>query len=141
MSFTENYFSNEFNRGVKAGVEQSAKEIEELKRRVAILEVKDIPMHPLHTREWLKDALDNGYPLGEIKTRQTGRSTVQALRGIAWVIEHPGKVLRISDHFGSTPADRMLMHMMRGMVEKLGLMHIHFNSADITAVFENRERK
>jgi len=117
------------------------KEIEELKRRVAILELKDMPMHPLHTREWLKDALDNGYSLREITTRRTGRSTVQALCGIAWVIEHPGKVLRISDHFGSTLADRNLMYMMQMIVTGLGLKHIHFNNSDITAIFENRERK
>jgi hypothetical protein len=141
MNFTENMFSSEFNRGRKYGAEQSAKEIEELKRRVTILELKDMPMHPLHTREWLKDALDNGYSLREITTRRTGRSTVQALRGIAWVIEHPGMVLRIQDHFGSTPADRNLMNMMCGMVGELGLKHIHFNHADITAVFENREAK
>jgi hypothetical protein len=117
------------------------KEIEELKRRVAILELKDMPMHPMHTRKWLEAFLEQGYSLSEITTRQTGRSTVQALRGIAWVIEHPGKVLGIQDHFGSTSADRNLMHMMRGMVGELGLKHIHFNNADITAVFENRERK
>jgi len=141
MSIIDDMLSKEFNLGLKAGLEKSAKEIEELKRRVRILELKDMPLHPLHTRKWIEAFLDNGYSLDEITSRQTGRSTVQALRNIAWLIENPGKVLKVEDHFGTTAASRNLLAMMRQMVMDMELKHIHFNRSDNTAIFENRERK
>lgn len=137
MNFTE----NEFNRGVKYGVEKSAKEIEELKRRVAILELKDMPLHPLHERKWIEEAINNGYSFISIECRGTGRSTVQALKGIAWLIENPGKELKVEDHHGTAAANRNLLGMMRNMVVRMELKHIHFNLGDNTAIFENRERR
>ena len=98
-------------------------------------------MHPLHTKEWIEQFVAQGVPRYEITGRRTGKSTAQALHGLAWVIQHPGTHLRVSDHYGTIEASRHLLSIMATMVALLNLKHIHINRADCTVVFENRERK
>ena len=107
---------------------------------MATLELKDMPLHPLHTRKWIESFLDHGYPIDEIRSRRTGRSTVQALTYIAKAISNPGKHIEVSDHFGTTEATRHLMMVMRNVVHALGLKHIHFDIVSQSIIFENRNR-
>lgn len=65
-----------FEAGYKAGVANAAQEIASLKKRVAIFELKDMALHPLHTRKWIESFLEQGFPLDELRSRRTGRSMV-----------------------------------------------------------------
>lgn len=129
-----------FQEGYRAGALNAAQEIASLKKRVAILELKDMPMHPLHTRKWIEAFLEHGYQIGELRSRRTGRSTVQALTYIAKAISNPGKHIEVSDHFGTPDATHHLTMMMRQMVDVLGLQHIHFDRGAQSIIFENRNR-
>ena len=97
-------------------------------------------MHPLHTKEWLDQLVEQGYSAGLATSRCTGKSTAQALRALAWVIEHPTRELRLQDHYSAGRATDNLLHIAHRMVETLELKHIHFNRAAQTIIFENRER-
>lgn len=131
---------SQFEDGYSAGAARAAQEIASLKKRVATLELKDMPLHPLHTRKWIEAFLEQGYPLDELRSRRTGRSTVQALGYIKKAIENPGKHIEVSDHFGTPNATHHLMMMMRGMVDALGLEHIHLDRGARSIIFENRNR-
>lgn len=97
-------------------------------------------MHPLHTQEWIDKAVATGMPLYEITRRCTGQTTSNMLFALSHVIKHPGEVYQINDHYGTPAANSCALEMLHGMVEKLGLEHIHFNRADCSVVFENRDR-
>lgn len=97
-------------------------------------------MHPLHTEAWLKEAENCGIPRAHIIHRGTGKSTVQSLRVLANAIQNPGVVFRVADHHGTPRATELQLQMIRDMVDKLNLQHIHINRTDQTIVFENRER-
>ena len=97
-------------------------------------------MHPLHTQEWIDEAVANGVPLREITRRCTGQTTSNMLFALSHVIKHPGEAYQINDHYGTREASLNALEMLRGMVEKLGLEHIHFNRANCSVVFENRNR-
>ena len=129
-----------FHAGYRAGAIEAAQEIESLKKRVAILELKDMPLHPLHTRKWLEAMLEQGEDVMLIRSRRSGKSTVQALGYIAKAISNPGKHIEVSDHFGTPEATHHLLMMMRGMVETLGLEHIHLDRGTQSIIFENRNR-
>ena len=116
-------FERGFERGFKAGV-ASSKEPAHYN-------------HPLMSDAEVAAHLAQGMPLYEIMGRRTGKSTVQALRGLAWVIGHPGRVLRISDHHGTEMANRHLLDMMHRTANDLGLRNLVFNQADQTVVFKN----
>lgn len=131
---------SQFQDGFKAGANAAAQEIESLKKRVAILELKDMPLHPLHTLKWIKAFLDQGYRIEEIRSRRTGKSTVQAFTYIAKAISNPGKHIEVSDHFGTREATHHLLMMMRKMVDLLELQHIHFDRETQSIIFENRNR-
>ena len=98
-----------------------------------------VQLHPLHEPEWFEKMLRQGVPLGELRDRRTGRSTAQALRGLGWVIQNPGRVLRVEDHYGSRMANDDLLKMMLDMSRALDLKHIVFNRSDQTVVFERME--
>lgn len=129
-----------FQEGYRAGALNAAQEIESLKKRVAILELKDMPLHPLHTRKWLMAMLEQGEDVVVIRSRRTGKSTVQALTYIAKAISNPGKRIEVSDHFGTPEATRHLTMMMRSMIDVLGLQHLHFDREAQSIIFENRNR-
>ena len=132
-----------FQEGFRAGALNAAQEIASLKERVATLELKDMPLyplHPLHTRKWIESFLDHGYQIDEIRSRRTGRSTVQALTYITEAISNPGKRIEVSDHFGTPDATDHLLMMMRVMVSSLRLEHIYFNRGERSIIFENRNR-
>jgi len=129
-----------FKDGYKAGAAQATDEIASLKKRVATLELKDMPLHPLHTRKWLMAMLEQGEDVMVIRSRSTGKSTVQALTYIAKAISNPGKHIEVSDHFGTPEATRQLLWMMCGMVNSLRLKHIHFDKVAQSIIFENRDR-
>ena len=97
-------------------------------------------MHPLHTQEWTDEAVAAGTPAHVVMRRRTGQTTANMLFALSRVIKHPGEVYRINDHYGTPEANRHALEMLRDMVEKLGLEHIHFNRADCSVVFENRDR-
>lgn len=82
-------------------------------------------LNPLHNVEMLTSWIAN---TGEYpdSTRCTGRSTSQALRGLAWCIRNPYKTLRVVDHHNTVTAHRLLRKTMQEMVEKLGLKHFYF---------------
>ena len=129
-----------FQEGFRAGALNAAQEIASLKKRVATLELKDMPLHPLHTRKWVESFLEQGYQLSVVRSRRTGKSTVQALTYIAKAISNPGKHIEVSDHFGTPEATRNLLWVMCSMVDVLGLQHIHFDKAAQSIIFENRNR-
>ena len=129
-----------FQEGFRAGALNAAQEIASLKKRVATLELKDMPLHPLHTRKWLMAMLEQGEDVMVIRSRRTGKSTVQALTYIAKAISNPGKPIQLCDHFGTLPATDHLLYMMRDMVDALGLQHIHFDRSARSIIFENRNR-
>ena len=126
MNTNENSFERGFERGFKAGVESTKV-------------TPPLPAHPLLSREEVLNHIANGIPLEEIMRRRTGKSTAQALRGLAWVINHPGQVLRVYDHCGIEPAHRHLLDRMRDMADTLRLKHLVFNRADRTVMFKNPE--
>ena len=97
-------------------------------------------IHPLHTQAWIDQCLAAGMPRFEIKNRCTGKSTAQAMKALAWAIMHPGQPLRLYDHHGTLPATRNLLYMALEMSRKLELKHMHFNLAESSVTFENRER-
>jgi hypothetical protein len=96
-------------------------------------------LHPLHTPEWVNEMLRYGMCEYEVTARRTGKSTAQALRGLGWVIDNPGRVLRVIDHAGTRASNDYLLCMMSNMAESLGLKHIVFNRANQTAVFKRTE--
>lgn len=116
-------FERGFERGFTAGVASS----------------KGVPHynHPLMSDEEVNRLLRDGMSLHEVMGRRTGKSTAQALRGLAWVIGHPGQVLKVYDHYGTKMATDNLLYMMREMADKLSLKHIVFNRADQTVSFGN----
>ena len=86
-------------------------------------------MHPLHDAEFL--AL-----IGEQnKDRRTGRSTAYAFRTIADAILHPGKPIRIIDHYGTPEANRMLARMIGHIIEQTGLKYMTIRTASLTLTF------
>lgn len=97
-------------------------------------------MHPLHTQEWIDAAVASGTPARVVMRRRTGQTTANMLFALSHVIKHPGEVYQINDHYGTREASLNALEMLRGMVEKLGLEHIHFNRANCSVVFENRNR-
>lgn len=133
-------FEKGYSIGAAVAANAAAQEIESLKKRVAILELKDMPLHPLHTRKWLMAMLEQGEDVMLIRSRRTGKSTVQALTYIAKAISNPGKHIEVSDHFGTPEATRHLMMVTRNMVHALGLQHIHFDIVSRSIIFENRNR-
>ena len=116
-------FERGFERGFTAGVASS----------------KGTPHynHPLMSDEEVDRLLKNGMSLHDVMGRRTGKSTAQALRGLAWVIGHPGQVLKVYDHYGTPMATDNLLNMMRDSADKLGLRNIVFNRADQTVSFGN----
>lgn len=98
-------------------------------------------MHPLHTQEWLAQLVSLDMPFHVATNRRTGKTTAQLLFLLAEVIRNPGKYFKINDHYGSYHANRHACYMLRDMVEKLGLEHIHINIGDHTVIFENRSKK
>lgn len=126
MNTNENSFERGFERGFKAGVESTKA-------------TPPLPIHPLMSREEVLAYIANGVPLGEIMRRGTGKSTAQALRGLAWVIGHPGQVLKVYDHHGTKLATDNLLCMMHDMADTFGLKHLVFNRADQTVMFKNPE--
>ena len=98
-----------------------------------------VKLHPLHEPEWFEEMLRQGVPLCELRVRRTGKSTAQALRALAWIIQNPGRVLHIKDHYSSRSSNDHLLNMMLDMSRLLGLKHIVFSRADQTVVFERTE--
>lgn len=131
---------SQFEDGYSAGAARAAQEIASLKKRVATLELKDMPLHPLHTRKCIEAMLEQGDRLSVVMSRHTGKSTVQALGYIAKAISNPGKRIEVSDHFGTPDATHRLLMRMRKMVDALGLQHIHFDREAQSIIFENRNR-
>lgn len=86
-------------------------------------------MHPLHDADFL--ALIGK----ENADRRTGRSTAYALRTIADAILHPGKPIRIVDHYGTQDANRMLAKMIMDIIEKTSLKYLTIRTADLTLTF------
>lgn len=80
-------------------------------------------------REHLALRLSTGLTLAGCAERATGRSTVLALRAIADAIEKAGEKVDVRDHHGTATADEHLMHMVQGMVEKLGLRDFRFSTS------------
>ena len=89
--------------------------------------------HPLHDAEFLamvgKKNLD----------RRTGKSTAQAHRLISEAILHPGKPIRIFDHYGTHEANKMLAQMILDIIEKTGLKFLRINQATLTLTFARGE--
>jgi hypothetical protein len=98
-----------------------------------------VQLHPLHEPEWVKEMLRYGMSECELRGRRTGKSTAQALRGLGWVIDNPGRVLHVIDHGGTRASNDYLLCMMSNMAESLGLKHIVFNRANQTATFKRTE--
>lgn len=126
MNTNENSFERGFERGFKAGVESTKA-------------TPPLPAHPLLSREEVLTLIAQGMPLNKIMHRRTGKSTAHALSGLAWVIGHPGQVLKVYDHYGTRMANDNLLNMMRDMASKLGLRNLVFNRADQTVMFKNPE--
>ena len=87
-------------------------------------------LHPLHSAEKVALFVKS---TGEYfpETRGTGRTTVQALRAIAYAIEHPGDQLYPQDHNGTGTANRELVRVIRRMVEALNLQHFTFTAESV----------
>ena len=84
--------------------------------------------HPLHDEEFISI-------VGKDSHRRTGRSTAYAFRLISEAILHPGKPIRIIDHFGTHESNRMLAHMISDIIEKTGLKYLTINGASLTLTF------
>lgn len=85
--------------------------------------------HPLHDAEFLAINKEN------ISDRKTGRSTAYAFRLISEAILHPGKPIRIIDHYGTHEANRMLAKMIFDIIKKTGLQYLTINNASLTLTF------
>ena len=97
-------------------------------------------MHPLHTQKWIDEAVRSGHPLRVVTSRYTGRSTAQALWVLSQVIKNPGVEFKVHDHYPGEKAADFQLQMLREMIDRLELKHIHINRAEQTIIFENRER-
>jgi hypothetical protein len=95
--------------------------------------VEDLP-HPLHDAEFL-DGFYKAYGNCSIGARRTGRSTAEALRVLAWCIEHPYEPLHVSDHFGSTASNQHLLSLAHIIAMKLDLKELYFNRGNCTVTF------
>ena len=84
--------------------------------------------HPLHDKEFLA-------MIGKDSDRRTGRSTAYAFRLISDAILHPGRPIRIIDHYGTHEANRMLAQMILQIVEQTGLQYLKINQANCTLTF------
>jgi hypothetical protein len=89
--------------------------------------------HPLHDAEFLA-------MIGKKNSdRRTGRSTAYAFRLISEAILHPGKPIRIIDHYGTHEANKMLAKMILDIIEKTGLKFLRINQATLTLMFARGE--
>jgi hypothetical protein len=89
--------------------------------------------HPLHDAEFLA-------VIGDKNTdRRTGRSTAYAFRIISDSILHPGKPIRIIDHYGTHEANKMLSWMIECIIEQTGLKYLKINNATLTLTFARGE--
>lgn len=70
-----------------------------------------------------------------IADRQTGRSTIQALRYIALAIESPGVDIRVRDHYDHMVCHRQLCDRIREMVSQMGLRDFTFTQDTIRCDF------
>jgi len=84
--------------------------------------------HPLHDEEFLA-------MIGKDSDRRTGRSTAYAFRLISDAILHPGKPIRIVDHYGTHEANKMLAQMILQIIEQTGLQYLKINQASCTLTF------
>lgn len=85
--------------------------------------------HPLHDAEFLSK-------IGEKHSdRRTGRSTAYAFRLISEAILHPGKPIRIIDHYGTHESNRMLANMILEIIAKTNLKYLTINQANLTLTF------
>ena len=117
--------SNDFERGFERGF------------AVGAASSKGLPHynHPLLSDEEVAEQIKNGIAYFTIMGRRTGKSTAQALSGLAWAIKNPGTPLRIKDHCGTLQADHHLLDTMRKMVEQLGLRNFVFSHGGCTVTF------
>jgi hypothetical protein len=76
-----------------------------------------------------------GGNLRGVADRQTGRSTIQALRYIALAIENPGTVYKIADHYGTVQANRLLCDQIHKMVSQMCLRDFTFTQDTIRCDF------
>ncbi len=79
--------------------------------------------------------IERGSPLKGIADRQTGRSTIQALRYIALAMENPGTEMKIRDHYQTTEANRRLCDRVRRMVNQMCLRDFTFTQDTIRCDF------
>lgn len=86
-------------------------------------------------RDIVRMMLDNGTPLKYGVDRAVGRTTALALRALADAIDNPGKEIRPTDHYRSFSADRNLLRVCAGMVEKLGLQKFTINQQTLRCDF------
>jgi len=94
----------------------------------------DKRLNPLHTPEFIATHVRNHgtyFP----EERGTGRSTAQALRGIAAAINQPYTAIDLKDHSGTAVGNRYLMEQAKAMVTTLELKHFVFNTARGTIQF------
>ena len=86
----------------------------------AIVE-SNIRLHPLHSPEWVANyVLSTGQYPGP---RNTGRTTILALRMIAAAMENPRVKIQALDHFGSVASNRDLADAAASIIRAAGLYH------------------
>lgn len=81
-------------------------------------------LNPLHTPEMIAQVISATDEYFDPK-RGSGRSTALALRYISDAIENPRAPIRIKDHHDSVQADRLLAEIVKKMIFKLELKHMH----------------
>ena len=84
--------------------------------------------HPLHDEEFIA-------MMGKDSDRKTGRSTAYAFRLISDAILHPGKPIRIVDHYGTHEANKMLAQMILQIIKQTDLQYLKINQASCTLTF------
>ena len=75
-------------------------------------------MHPLHDPKFIE-------LFSELPNRRTGRTTAAALQTIAAAIINPGIKVYVVDHHKTHIANIHMLNMIRDMIAKLEMQHIH----------------
>ncbi len=79
--------------------------------------------------------IEQGSSLKGVAERHTGRSTIQALRCIALAIENPGTKIKVSDHYGTINANKLLCDQVREMVSQMCLRDFTFTQDTVSCDF------
>ena len=86
-------------------------------------------------RTLLDQVLKRGDPIAVAVDRQTGRSTAQALRFLAFAIDNPGTQVQVRDHHGTLQADSELTMVCRSIVKDLRLTGFTFTKTTLVCRF------